>query len=64
MSRYRYKDGGLDNCTTDNDTLTPCTDIEVALISVLLGISIGTKSQYWCKVKGLGIGIVRIKLIL
>ena len=64
VSRYPYKARGLDIRTTDIETLTPCTDIEVASISVLLGLSISTRSRYRYKGRGLGIGIVRIKLVL
>ncbi len=55
---------GLGIRSTDIETLTPCTDIEAALISILLGLSIGTRSLYPYKGRGLGISIVRIKFVL
>ncbi len=37
--------GGLDIRSTDIETLTPSTDIEVASVSVLLGLNIRTKER-------------------
>ncbi len=44
-SPYRYKGGGLDISTTYIETLTSCTDIEAASISVIRGLNIGTRSR-------------------
>ncbi len=49
---------GLGIRSTDIETLTPCTDIEAASISVLLGLNNGI-----IKGRALGIGIVRIKFV-
>ncbi len=45
-SRSWYKGGGLNICSSEIDTLSPCMDIKDASILVLLGLDIITSTDF------------------